>query len=53
MRTGELGHDQAAAAQIADEAAKHGVGYAGHGGEDRRRSNSNWADVKFVWEVHF
>ena len=31
---GELGHDQAASAEILDEAAEDGVGDAGHGGED-------------------
>ena len=33
---GELGHDQAASAQVADEAAEDGVGDAGHGREDGR-----------------
>src|SRR6266567_4976018 len=31
---GELGHDQAAPAKVADEAAEHSVGHSGHGGED-------------------
>src|SRR6266851_4772901 len=31
---GELGHDQAAAAEVADEAAEDRVGNARHGGED-------------------
>jgi hypothetical protein len=30
---GELGHDQAASAEVADEAAEDGVGDAGHGSE--------------------
>ena len=36
---GELGHHQAAAAQVADEAAEHGVGYASHGREHGRRTD--------------
>ena len=39
VRAGELGHDQPAAAQIADEAAEHGVGDAGHGREHRGRGD--------------
>src|SRR5437879_3233617 len=31
---GELGHDQAASAEVADEAAEDSVGHSGHGGED-------------------
>src|ERR1700680_5276105 len=31
---GELGHDQAASAEVADEAAEDSVGPSGHGGED-------------------
>jgi len=31
---GELGHDQAASAEVFDEAAEDGVGDTGHGGED-------------------
>jgi len=31
---GELGHDQAASAEVLDEAAEDGVGDSGHGGED-------------------
>ncbi len=37
---GELGHDQAAAAQIANEAAKHCIGDPSHGSEHRGRRNS-------------
>ena len=51
MRAGELGHDQAAAAQIADKAAKDGVGYAGHGGKNRCRGNGQWTNLKFCREV--
>ena len=43
---GELGHDQAASAQVADEAAEDGVGDAGHGGEDRRGGDGDGADGK-------
>src|SRR5260370_20592849 len=41
---GELGHDQAAAAQVADEAAEDGVGDAGHGSQDCGWGNLNSAD---------
>ena len=37
---GELGHHEAASAEIADEATKDGVGDAGHGRED-----GGWADL--------
>ena len=36
---GELGHDETASAEVADEAAEDGVGDAGHGRED-----SGWGD---------
>jgi len=40
----ELGHDEAASAEVADEAAEDGVGDAGHGGEDGRGGDGDGAD---------
>ena len=47
---GELSHDQAASAQVANEAAEDGVGDAGHGGEDRRGGDGDGADGKTGWD---
>ena len=44
VRTGELGHDQPASAQIADEAAEHGIRDARHGRQNRGRGNPYRAD---------
>ena len=41
---GELGHDQPASAQVADEAAEDSVGHAGHGREHGGRSDFHAAD---------
>ena len=41
---GELGHDKAAASEIADEAAEDGVGYSGHGGENGGGTDLDAAD---------
>ena len=46
MRAGELGHDEPAAAQVADKAAENGVGDAGHGRQHRRRGDLHRADRK-------
>ena len=35
VRAGELGHDEPAPAQFANEAAEYGIGHAGHGREHR------------------
>ena len=43
---GELGHDQAAAAQIADEAAEDGIGDARHGREHGGRSDLHRAKLE-------
>ena len=43
---GELGHNQAASAEIANEATEDGVSNAGHGGEDRSRGNGHGADLQ-------
>ena len=43
---GELGHDQAASAKVADEAAEDGVGDAGHGGEDGGGGDGDVADLR-------
>ena len=48
MRAGELGHDQAAAAQSADEAAEDGVGDAGHRRQHGGGSNGYAADVQLA-----
>ena len=48
---GELGHDEAAAAEAADYTAEDGVGDAGHGREDCGRSNGAIADCEF-WRKH-
>ena len=42
----ELGHDQAAAAEIANESAKDRVGHAGHGSKHRGGRNCDGADLK-------
>ena len=41
---GELGHHEAASAEIADEAAEDGVGDAGHGREHRGRTDFDFAE---------
>ena len=41
----ELGHDQAASAQVLDEAAEDGVGYAGHGRKHGGRSDADIPDL--------
>ena len=46
----ELGHDQAASAQVLDEAAEDGVGDAGHGGEDGGGGDADVADLQGRWE---
>src|SRR5450432_1583033 len=46
VRGGELGHDQPAAVEIADEAAEDGVGNAGHGSQHGRGGDSDIADQK-------
>src|SRR6266478_3308501 len=43
---GELGHNQPASAEILDEAAKDGVGDAGHGSEHGGGGDSDPADQK-------
>ena len=47
---GEFGHDQAAAAEAANHAAKDRVGDAGHGREDRGRANGAIANCEFCWK---
>ena len=44
VRTGELGHDEPASAQIADKAAEYGVGDARHGREHGRRCDWHASD---------
>src|SRR5207249_6690750 len=44
----ELGHDQAAAAQPPDEAAKDGIGNASHGRENLRRPHCYVPNAKFL-----
>src|SRR5579872_981729 len=46
VRRSELGHDQAASAQVADEASEDGVRHPGHRREDRRGGNRDIADCK-------
>src|ERR1035441_996745 len=41
---GELGHDEAASAEVANEAAKDGVGDSGHRGQDRGGRDADGAD---------
>ena len=41
---GELGHHQAAAAQVANEAAEDGIGHARHGGQHGCRTNFDSAE---------
>ena len=50
VRAGELGHDEAAAAQVADEAAEHGVGDAGHGRENGGGGELHGSDRKLGGE---
>ena len=50
VRAGELGHDESAAAQIANEAAEHGIGHARHGREDRGGREVHRADRKLCGE---
>src|ERR1700692_1008964 len=49
VRRRELGHDQAAAPQVADKAAEHGIGDASHGCENRGRGDSDIADEESLW----
>ena len=51
VRAGELGHDQAAAAQVADEAAEHRVGDAGHGRQHGGRGHAHGSDRELGWEA--
>ncbi len=46
LGAGEFGHDQAAAAEAADHAAKNGVGYTSHGRKDCRRGDVFVADCE-------
>ena len=48
---GELSHDQAAAAEVANETAEDGIGHAGHGGEDGCRREGYRADRKLCGKV--
>ncbi len=48
---GELGHDQAAAAEIADEAAEDGIGHAGHGREHGGGREGYRADRKLCGKI--
>ncbi len=41
---GELGHDEAASAQVADEAAENRIRDAGHGSEHGRRGDLDAAN---------
>jgi len=41
---GELGHDQPASAEVANEASKDGIGNASHGSQNGRGSDLNIAD---------
>src|ERR1035441_4457127 len=45
---GELGHDQAASAEVANEAAEDGIGDSGHGGQDRGGGDGDGADREAV-----
>ena len=44
--TGELRHDQPAAALVANQAAENRIGDAGHGREHGRRSDLHGADLE-------
>src|SRR5579863_9587396 len=44
----ELGHDQAASAKVADEAAENGVSHASHGSKDRGGRNGDVADGEAI-----
>jgi len=52
MRARELGHDQPAATQVADEAAENRVGDAGHGRQHGGRLNGDGPDRKLSGELH-
>jgi len=45
VRGGELGHQEAAAALVADEAAEDGIGDAGHGRQDGGGLDANVGHV--------
>src|SRR5579872_568748 len=47
VRGSELGHDEAASAQISNEAAKDGVSHARHGSKHRRRRNLDISDTQY------
>lgn len=49
--TGELGHEQAAAALMANELPEDGVGDPGHGCQDSGRADGDGPDRKGIW--HF
>ena len=51
MRTGEFGHQQAASAQIANEAAEYRIGHAGHGRQYGGRSYAHRPDPELGWEA--
>ena len=48
---GELGHDQAAAAQVANEAAEDGVRDASHGSKDGRGTDLDRANLQQLWNA--
>ena len=47
----ELGHDQPASAQVANEASEYRVSNARHGSQDGRRSNPHIADQQGCWDT--
>src|SRR5437899_12106925 len=49
---GELSHDQAASAKIANEAAEDGVGYARHRGEDGGGEDGHSAEANGLGDGH-
>ena len=48
VRAGELGHDEAASALIADQPPEHRIGDAGHGRQHGGRRNARPSDMKFA-----
>ena len=46
MGTGELGHDQSAAALVADQAAEDRVGDSGHGRQHGRGRDADAAPIR-------
>src|SRR5581483_10722634 len=47
---GELGHDQPAAAEIANESPEDSVGHASHWSEDGGRRNCDLANLNRRWD---